>query len=255
MNWYVKEQEYTHTLKDSKGNAWGYITEKELMKQYPNGGYRIVADLRKRANASEDILLIGEEMETGIYPYRRKKKRLEKTAGYINVSSEEYPDSFVCVRKSNLFQGLILPLLVLLILCAVFVIGWWLSRKEYVPGLDDTAVSYRIEGMQNTDPESIAVPGVSRIEVKAGETEVDFPLINPEGNTCYMKYIIRDAQTEEVLYESGKIKPGMAVMKFDLNRTLDPGTYNILVEIKTSDLNDHEVELNGAEIPAELVVE
>ena len=34
-----------------------------------------------------------------------------------------------------------------------------------------------------------------------------------------------------------------------------PGTYSILDLYKTNDLEDYTVELNGAEIPAELVVE
>lgn len=254
MKWYVREQEYSHTLEDRQGNWWGYITSKELLKRYPNGGYRIVADLKKKESPSGDPLLIGEGKQCRLYPYQRKKKRLEKTVGYIEVSSEEHPDSFVRIRKGNLFGGLILPLLVILLLCVGFFLGWWLSREEEVPGLDDTAVSYRIEGMQNTDPDSISLPGISRIEMNAGETEVDFPLINPEGNNCYMIYIIRDAQTDEVLYESGKIEPGMAVLSFDLNRILEAGTYDILVQVKTADLADYTVELNGAEIPAELVV-
>ena len=107
--------------------------------------------------------------------------------------------------------------------------------------------------MENTDPESIALPGVSRIEMEAGTTRVDFPLVNPEGNTCYMKYTIRDAQTDEVLYSSGLIGPGQAVLSFDLNRPVEAGTYDILLQVETSDAAlDCTVQLNGAEIPAEL---
>lgn len=254
IEWYVREQEYSHTLKDKAGNTWNYMTGKELMERYPNGGYRVVGDLRKKENPSEDIALIKDKKKYWLYPYQRKKRRLEKTIGYINVSREGQQDSFVRIRKGNLFGGLILPLVVVLLLCVVFFLGWWLSRKKEVPGLDDTAVSYRVEGMQNMDPDSIALPGVSVIEMNAGETKVDFPLINPEGNNCYMTYIIRNAQTDEVLYESGKIEPGMAVLSFDLNRPLDAGTYDILVQVETADLADYTVELNGAEIPAELVV-
>lgn len=254
MKWTIREEQNSAGFRDSAGNTWGYITNKELLKRYPNGGYRIVADLRKKESPSGDLLLIEEGKECHLYSYKRKKRRLEKTVGYINVSTEDQPDSFVRIRKSNLFGGLIIPLVFVLFLCVVFFLGWWLSRKEEVPGLDDTAVSYRVEGMQNTDPDSIALPGVSVIEMNAGETTVDFPLINPEGNNCYMTYIIRDAQTDDVLYKSGMIEPGMAVLSFDLNRTLEAGTYEIMVQVRTADLADYTVELNGAEIPAELVV-
>ena len=123
-----------------------------------------------------------------------KRKGTERTAGYIDVSSPDHPDSFVRVRAGNVLRGSDSPAVLFLLLCAVFFLGWWISRKEKVPGLDEAAVSYKVEGMENTDPESIALPGVSRIEMEAGTTRVDFPLVNPEGNTCYMKYTIRDAQ-------------------------------------------------------------
>lgn len=252
MDWHVRKREYSRTFKDGAGNVWGYMTAKELAKRYPNGGYRIVADLKKKENPSGDLSLTGEGKRTRLYAYNRKKKRTERTAGYIDVSGPDHPDSFVRVRAGNVLRGVILPAVLFLLLCAVFFLGWWLSRKEKVPGLDEAAVSYKVEGMENTDPESIALPGVSRIEMEAGTTRVDFPLVNPEGNTCYMKYTIRDAQTDEVLYSSGLIGPGQAVLSFDLNRPVEAGTYDILLQVETSDLDDYTVQLNGAEIPAEL---
>ena len=255
MEWKVKREDAPLRFKDKKGNVWKYISGKQLMERYPNGGYRIVADMKKRENSSEGITLLDQENQSRLYPCSRQKKRLERTAGYIDVSSEEYPDSFVRIRKSSLFRGLILPILLLIILIAAFFLGWMLSREEEVPGLDDTAVSYRVEGVRNTDPDTIALPGISILKMKAGSRTVEFPLINPEGNTCYMAYTIVDQASGETLYESGMIEPGKAVLNFDLNRTLEPGTYSILVQIKTNDLEDYTVELNGAEIPAELVVE
>lgn len=252
MDWHIREREYSRTFRDAAGNIWGYMTAKELAGQYPNGGYRIVADLKKKENPSGDLFLAGEGNKSRLYAYDRKKKRTERTAGYIDVSGPAHPDSFVRIRTGNVVRGVIFPAVIFFLLCAVFFLGWWISRKEKVPGLDEAAVSYKVEGMENTDPETIALPGVSRIEMEAGTARVDFPLVNPEGNTCYMKYTIRDAQTDEVLYRSGMIEPGKAVLSFDLNRPLEAGTYNILLQVETSDLNDYTVQLNGAEIPAEL---
>ena len=230
MEWHIREQNYSRTFRDSSGNIWGYITAKELAGRYPNGGYRIVADLKKTENPSGDITLTREGKKTHLYAYNRKKKRTERTIGYIDVSSMDCPDSFVRIRTGNMLRGVVLPSVLFLLLCAVFLLGWWLSRKEKVPGLDEAAVSYKVEGMENTDPESIALPGVSRIEMKAGTTRVEFPLINPEGNNCYMKYTIRDAHTDEALYSSGLIGPGQAVLSFDLNRPVEAGTYITLMD-------------------------
>ena len=255
MEWKVKREDAPLRFKDKKGNVWKYISGKQLMKYYPNGGYRIVADLKKKENPLEGLSLHDRGKQYRLYPYDRKKRSLERTVGYIDVSNEEHPDSFVRIQKSSLFRGLVLPILILIILIAAFFLGWMLSREEEVPGLDDTAVSYRVEGVRNTDPDTIALQGINVLEMKAGSRTVEFPLINPEGNTCYMAYTIVDQASGETLYESGMIEPGKAVLNFDLNRTLEPGTYSILVQIKTNDLEDYTVELNGAEIPAELVVE
>ena len=255
MEWSVKKQEYSVRYKDSKGRAWGYLMGKELMERYPNGGYRIVADMRRKEGRREDLLLEDKGAVCRLHPYQRKKRRLERTGGYIDVRTDREEDVYVRIVKPALFRGLILPVLILLLLTIGILLGWWLSRRDQVPGLDEAAVSYRVEGLKNTDPESIALPGISLVEMEAGQRTVEFPLINPEGNVCYMKYIISETETGEVLYESGLIEPGKAVTSFEINRTLDPGTYDILVQVKTSDINDYTVELNGAQIPAELVVE
>lgn len=254
MEWSVKEQEYSAVYKDRKGGTWGYLTGKELLERYPNGGCRIVADMRRKEGGKEDLLLRSEESVWRLSPYQRKK-RFERPVGYIDVSTDEKQDAYVRIVKPALFRGLILPILVILFLIGGILAGWWLSHRNEVPGLDETAVSYRVEGFENTDPDSITVPGISVLKMDAGQRTVEYPLINPEGNTCYMKYTIRETETGEVLYESGLIEPGAAVLTFDLNQSLEAGTYDILVKVDTSDIDDYTVELNGAEIPAELIVE
>lgn len=255
MEWSVRKQGYSAEYKDKKGRTWGYLTGKELIERYPNGGYRIVADMRRKEGRTDDLLLKDKGAVWRLHPYQRKKSRLERTVGYIDVSTDMEKDVYVRIVKRTLFRGLILPILILLMLVGGVFLGWWLSRQNQVPGLDETAVSYRVEGLKNTDPESISLPGISLLEMEAGQSTVEFPLVNPEGNDCYMKYTIQETATSEVLYESGLIEPGMAVLSFDLNRTLDPGTYDILIKVRTSDINDYTVELNGAQIPAKLVVD
>ena len=254
MEWSVKEQEYSAVYKDRKGGTWGYLTGKELLERYPNGGCRIVADMRRKEGGEEGLRVRSVESVWRLSPYQRKK-RFERPVGYIDVSTDEKQDAYVRIVKPALFRGLILPILVILFLIGGILTGWWLSHRNEVPGLDETAVSYRVEGFENTDPDSITVPGISVLRMDAGQQTVEYPLINPEGNTCYMKYTIRETETGEVLYESGLIEPGAAVLTFDLNQTFEAGTYDILVKVDTSDINDYTVELNGAEIPAELIVE
>ena len=50
--------------------------------------------------------------------------------------------------------------------------------------------------------------------------------------------------TQEVLYESGLVKPGTAIMEFDLNRTLEAGSYDVTVLVETTSVEDPEAEMN-----------
>ena len=61
--------------------------------------------------------------------------------------------------------------------------------------------------------------------------------------------------TQEVLYESGLIEPGTAIMEFDLNRTLEPGTYNVTVLALTTSIEDGESEMNRGAANTTITVE
>lgn len=250
MEWNIKKNSNSNNIfKDSLSYKWKYITKEELYNLYPNGGYRIIGDLRKKHNSNYEEILNNEDSKVFLYPYTRKLKKSESVVGYIEL--EENPDCYVRIIKLSYFKAL-LPILILL---GIFFLGMWLSNKGKVPDLDEAAVSYRIEGVENKDPESISLPGISIITAKAGESKIEYPLQNPTGNECYMKYTIIDINTNEVLYVSGLIEPGMAVTKFDLIKSFSKGEYSILIKVNTFDINDYTKELNGGEMEAILKVE
>ena len=228
------------------------MDRKQFMK-VTKGKAPICADAGIRGKGSGDVLTDGNQ-EAALYVPRQKPGFFQKITGYIRCTDEQEREWYVRIlsRSAGKIGALIL------LLAAVIAGGAFLyfRMSEEGPDLDKAAISYEMpDSMVNEDPDTIALPGISILEMKAGSRTVEFPLINPEGNTCYMAYTIVDQASGETLYESGMIEPGKAVLNFDLNRTLEPGTYSILVQIKTNDLEDYTVELNGAEIPAELVVE
>ena len=123
MDWHIKEREYSRTFRDASGNDWGYISARKLSARYPNGGYRIVADLKKKENSSGENFLTGGTQRACLYPYKRKHTRTEKTVGYIDVSDPDHPKSFVRISTGNLFTGVILPHAILLPLSVLFLLG------------------------------------------------------------------------------------------------------------------------------------
>ena len=63
------------------------------------------------------------------------------------------------------------------------------------------------------------------------------------------------SDTGEELYKSGYIEPGSAVPEFELNQELEPGEYDILLEVEAWDIEDYTQALNGGSIEAKLEVE
>lgn len=122
-------------------------------------------------------------------------------------------------------------------------------------GIDPSATSYSIPGYDNPGGERgrIRIPTYSDWDMKAGTDTVEVPLINTEGNPCYMRFTVKLSDGGEVLYQSGLVPPGQAIPSIRLNRTLDAGTYPITVEIATFSLDDPSQPLNGAELGTDIV--
>lgn len=89
--------------------------------------------------------------------------------------------------------------------------------------------------------------------MKAGTDTVEVPLVNTEGNPCYMRFTVKLNDGGEVLYRSDLVPPGQAIPSIHLSRTLDAGTYPVTVEITTFSLDDSSQPLNGAELGTRIV--
>ena len=200
-----------------------------------------------------EAVLLGTGGEAPVSPFRAKLGYSQKVLGYIPCEDEEGALVYVRVIGRSWLR-LLLPLLLLL---AVITGGlWWYFTLSSVPDLEDSAIAYQMpNGLKNEDPSQIMIPGISGFTLEEGGTRIEHVLYNPEGNPCYFKYRIMLRDTQEVLYESGLVKPGTAIMEFDLNRTLEAGSYDVTVLVETTSVEDPEAEMNRGAVNTTITVE
>lgn len=151
-----------------------------------------------------------------------------------------------------------IAVLVLLVLigAAVAATVFLTQPKDDGTRIDPAAADYSIPGYANPDGEDrsrIRIPTYSEWAMQAGTDIVEVPLINTEGNPCYMRFTVKLKDSDEVLYQSELVPPGQAIPSMRLNRALDAGTYPVVVTIGTYSLDDPSQPLNGAELGTRIV--
>lgn len=240
-------------LEDHHRQKWAYISEQEMQKHYPNGGYRVLADFKKKSSEDSIGYLCDKDQRIALFPYRAKLSGNTQVLGYICVEDEN-GEAYVRIVQS---AGKWIWALICTVLIAIAVaVGVWfaLSNQSKIPELDNAAIAYYYEGLENTDPSKISVPSFSVFPLVPGQTHINKVLANPKGNPCYFKYRLVLADSEEELYQSGLIAPGTAIPGFDINRSFTEGTYDIKLYVETRQLNDPEAQMNNAVLELKLDV-
>lgn len=152
---------------------------------------------------------------------------------------------------------IVVAVLVLLVLIGAAVAATVFLTQPQDDGtrIDPAAADYSIPGYENPGGEQgrIRIPTYSEWDMPAGTDTVDVPLINTEGNPCYMRFTVKLKDGGEVLYQSELVPPGQAIPSMRLNRALDAGTYPVVVTIGTYSLDDPSQPLNGAELGTKIV--
>lgn len=181
-------------------------------------------------------------------PCKKKKGRSKEMN---SLSGRDGKAGYVRIRKKTFRKILITVILLLLIAAGVF-IAFLYNRG---PDLDKNAIAYQLpDGVKNTDPDSILLPGFDVLEMDHTTQKVDAALLNPEGNTCFFTYSVTLKSDGTKLYQSGLIKPGTAVTSFQTDEKLDKGEYPIVILVEASDMKDPDKKYNGGAVEAVLEV-
>lgn len=186
-----------------------------------------------------------------VYPYKEKLGFTEKIVGYI--PDEEQEDRYARIVKKTRAK-ILAPILLLLLLLAGAALFFFRPWQQDVPGLDQAAIAYQMpNGVKNEDPTQIMMPFFDVIEV-SNQGQGKVALLNPDGNQCYFKYTLTLSNNDQLVYESGLIKPGTAVVEWYLNTDLAPGEYDATLQIETSDLQDYTQKANGSSFKVKVTV-
>lgn len=240
-------------MKSRDGGVWNYLPndiscsageDKEVFGDVTGAaGY---TNLRHISMQQE-----GKRKTMGLFRYKQKLSFFEKVLGYIPVSSPNGKAGYARLRVRSAKK--ILAVLILLLAFAAGVTAAFLGNRG--PDLDDNAIAYQLpDGVKNTDPDTILLPGFDVLEMNYAAQEVEAALLNPEGNECFFKFTITLKSDGTELYHTGLIKPGTAVTKFKINKKLEKGRYPIVITVETSDLKDPESFYNGGAVEAVLEV-
>ena len=98
------------------------------------------------------------------------------------------------------------------------------------------------------------IPGYSSAVMKSGDTTLKLRIGNPKDNHVGMFAKLKLADGT-VLYESPLLKPGQGLEEVPLNKTLDKGEYEAIVEYNCVLLEDGTTPLNSAESGFRLYVD
>ncbi|MGL9971279.1 hypothetical protein [Enterococcus sp. DIV1420a] len=149
----------------------------------------------------------------------------------------------------------------LLIVFILLVIGsYFLLNKHEQPTQtklkeDPQAVTYnnKIEKPKDYDATQLVFPGYDDIKVPEGTDKAYVSLVNPVFNQASFKFTISNEADNQMLLETGLIKPGKAVNEIPIPKGLIPGTYPLKMGIQVFDLTT-EKQLNGASTTIQLIV-
>lgn len=243
------------------GFTAAYYTKKEIEDMYPAGGYSVVAQIGK-GRTKQGELLSGEASEP---IYAVAKLPHSKIKGYIPVGEREY----VVIVKDVLLLWLLFSLLALLAVAAlVFLIikvvpaNGGTPETTKAPGVVDSNAQegegeWDVPEKIDTTGRNIKIFGITDLKLKAGTVDQNFVLSNPKENPCYFKYeivLLKDNNTEEIIYTSDLVPPGYSISKFKLNRALDAGSYRAVIHVKTFTFDKQQRPLNNFDMKTSVTV-
>lgn len=156
-----------------------------------------------------------------------------------------------CLKVRNI----VLAVVLLLAALAGGLFIWWVywQSKPEQPGANAVVMAdtqdWELE-MEEDNPggaqEGTLIPGYGTVEMAAGSKELPISLGNPKENKCYFQ-VTAALPDGTILFETGYINPGQGITGIPLNKSMAPGTYEVILAYRCFSLDEQMTELNGVE--------
>lgn len=241
---------YTH---EKSGFTTKYYTKKQMAALYPSHTYKVVGAIgavKGEKEAGKERLSL-EDGKGHNLPVTRQFAITPATAiiGYVRVKD----NVFAAIVKNVAFKRLAIAAAGIALLtfgawCAVNWYDWFPAKIEIDP---NAVVTQTKETPVNED---ITIPGYTVITAdRDGHTK--WSLQNPEGNPCYFQVTLKLADSNRRLYQSGLMPTGSTIENPKLEAMLDPGTYDVLIQYNTYELEGAHRPMNSASTVRQLIIQ
>ena len=145
--------------------------------------------------------------------------------------------------------------LLMVILGLMIIVLYYRFSPSPAPGTDGTESSgtpwHGKQAIEHqTEVKHIEIPGIDTLYLKAGQTEQQVNLYNPDANDCSICFTL--FVDDKLVWKSGKCQPGYGFYEIELEHPLEAGTYKgtLLHECERDGQ-----QLNSAKMNLEIVVE
>lgn len=233
------------------GAEVAYYSKRLFRKKYPKnrGGFRVIGTVGEGVQKKKGKW----EADGRQIPYFESKYNhfIYGVDGYLECDEDVFLEVVhVKLGKHLMSAGLVIVLM--------FGIGMYASTllNEKGPMIDKGAGMYELKDKElpvNSDPDQIAIPGYGDIRIAAGSETAKLVLYNPKNNPCYFKFILKNDETGEILFESDLVPPGQAIQEIKFNKAIKEGIYPLTIRIRSFDTQDYTKELNGGEIKTHII--
>lgn len=114
-----------------------------------------------------------------------------------------------------------------------------------IPGLSEEELQKELQKKADESLFSFSIN--SKPVFENGKAEGNLRIVNPQYNVYLIKVTIRLENNNEIIFETGKIKPNHYIEKASLNKNLKKGNYKAIATIEAFDPKDEDKYLGKAQ--------
>lgn len=165
-------------------------------------------------------------------------------------------------RRRKSFPFFQIGLMLVVFAAGVLITSWWIGHqpRSQVLSVDPNAgklVTPEPKQKPAGPEPDVAIAGWSKITVPANSLKATTSLYNPQENEgyYYLTYELLLKETEEVIFETGLIPPGLSCNEVALSRELEAGNYPAILHVQPYRMDVEQSPTNNANLELMLVVE